>query len=102
MSGQGWDESSTKLGTVTPDASGSFQFPFKALDDLGGPHRIEARSGDKKLAQTAFTISPSAFALSPASGSAGTDFTVHLKGGGWTETANIYLLTYDNAYLGYA
>ncbi len=102
MSGQGWDESSTKLGTVTPDNSGDFQFSFSALDDLGGPHRIEARSGDNKLAQTSFTISPSAMTIQPASGPPGTDFTVHLKGGGWTETANIYLLDYDNAYLGYA
>ena len=34
-------------------------------------------------------------------GSVGTPFTVHLKGVGWTETANIYHLVYDNAYVGY-
>jgi hypothetical protein len=27
---------------------------------------------------------------------------VHLKGVGWTETANIYTLVYDNVYAGYA
>ena len=27
--------------------------------------------------------------------------TVHLKGVGWTETANIYTVVYDNSYIGY-
>ncbi len=102
MSGNGWDEASVSLGSVTPKADGSFELPLKAPDDLGGPHRIEARAGGKKIAETSFTVTPSAFALQPASGPVGTPFTVHLKGGGWTETANIYLLVYDNAYLGYA
>ena len=55
-----------------------------------------------KLAETALTINPSAFALSSSNGPAGTDVIVHLKGVGWTETANIYTLNYDNGYLGYA
>ena len=77
-------------------------FPFKALDDLGGPHRIEVQDGGTKLAETSFTITPSAFAISPSSGPAGTTITIHLKGVGWTQTANIYTLVYDNAYVGYA
>jgi hypothetical protein len=28
--------------------------------------------------------------------------TIHLKGVGWTEYDNIYIATYDNAYMGYA
>lgn len=40
--------------------------------------------------------------VDPASGPVGTELTVQLKGVGWTETANIYHLVYDNAYLGYA
>ncbi len=102
MSGAGWDETSTSLGTVTPKADGSFELPLKALDDLGGAHRIEARSEGKKVAEGFFTVTPSVFAIQPASGPAGTPFTIHMKGGGWTETSNIYLPTYDNAYLGYA
>ena len=27
--------------------------------------------------------------------------TIHLKGVGWTEYDNIYIATYDNAYMGY-
>ena len=38
----------------------------------------------------------------PTSGPAGTPVTIHLKGVGWTEYDNIYVATYDNAYMGYA
>jgi len=102
ISGQGYQVSSIPLGTVTAGADGEIEFPFKALDDLGGPHRIEAQIGGEKVAETAFTITPSAFAVEPASGPVGTTITIHLKGVGWTETANIYTLVYDNAYFGYA
>ena len=40
--------------------------------------------------------------MTPASGPAGTPVTIHLKGVGWTEYDNIYVATYDNAYMGYA
>jgi hypothetical protein len=102
VSGQGWAEDSTSLGTVNVDANGEVTFAFQALDDLGGPHRIEAQLDGQKVAETGFTITPSAFALTPASGPAGTIMTIHLKGIGWTETANIYTIVYDNAYIGYA
>lgn len=102
VSGNGWAETSVPLGKVTAGSDGTINFPFKVPDDLGGPHRIEAQSGGTKLAETTFTITPSAFALSPSSGPAGTIMTIHLKGVGWTETANIYALVYDNAYIGYA
>jgi hypothetical protein len=102
ISGQGYQETSVPLGTVTADANGEIEFPFKALDDLGGAHRIEAHINGQKVAETNFTITPSAFAIEPASGPAGTTITIHLKGVGWTQTANIYTLVYDNAYVGYA
>jgi hypothetical protein len=72
------------------------------LDDLGGFHRIEADINGQKVAETQFTITPSSFAIEPASGPAGTTITIHFKGVGWTQTANIYTLVYDNAYVGYA
>ena len=102
VSGQGWEEASTSLGMVTAAGNGMIKLSFAALDDLGGPHRIEAHVNGEKVAETAFTIAPSAYAIEPASGPAGTTITIHIKGVGWTETANIYNLVYDNAYLGYA
>jgi hypothetical protein len=102
VSGQGYQEASIPLGTATVDANGDIAFPFEALDDLGGSHRVEAHINGQKIAGTNFTIAPSAFAIEPASGPAGTTITIHLKGVGWTETANIYTLVYDNCYVGYA
>jgi hypothetical protein len=102
VSGQGWEEVSTSLGTTAAGSDGTVDLPLKAPDDLGGVHRIEAQVGGVKVAETSFTITPSAFAISPSSGPVGTTITIHLKGVGWTETANIYNLVYDNAYLGYA
>ncbi len=102
VSGQGWTGESSLLGTTEADEKGSFQFSFAALDDLGGPHRIEAHAGDKMLAKTEFTVTPSAFNIQPTIGTAGTVVTIHLNGVGWTETANIYTVVYDNAYVGYA
>jgi hypothetical protein len=102
ISGNGWQETSVSLGKVSVADDGTIIFPLKAPDDLGGPHRIEGQVDGGKLAETSFTITPSAFALSPSSGPVGTTITVHLKGVGWTETANIYNIVYDNAYVGYA
>lgn len=102
VSGEGWDESSSSLGSATAEPDGTFSLQFDALDDLGGDHRIEAQDGGDVVAETTFTTTPSAFALEPSSGPAGTTVTVHVKGVGWTETANIYTAVYDNAYLGYS
>ena len=103
VSGNGWDEETIPLGKVQVDAAGHTVLDgLKAPDDLGDPHRIVARLGDQSLAQTTFTITPSALPVEPASGPVGTNFLIHLKGVGWTETANIYLVVYDNAYIGYA
>lgn len=102
ISGTGWDETSTKLGTATVQVDGTVSLPFIAPDDLGGGHRIEAVIAGDKVAETAFVITPLVFPLEVYSGLVGTPLMVHLKGVGWTETANIYHLVYDNAYLGYA
>jgi hypothetical protein len=102
VGGQGWDEAAEEIGRVAVGPDGSFNYALSVPDDLGGPHRIEANVGGAVVAQTQLTITPSAEPLSVASGPVGTEFTIHLKGVGWTETANIYTLNYDNGYLGYA
>ena len=45
---------------------------------------------------------PTALPLDVARGPVGTTFRIHLKGVGWSETANIYTVVYDNATSGYA
>jgi hypothetical protein len=97
----GWEESSKTIAEAKADASGRATFRINVPDDLGGAHAIAADDGmDKKTGS--LWVTPKALPLDVASGPAGTTFTIHLKGIGWTETANIYHVVYDNAYAGYA
>jgi hypothetical protein len=101
VSGSGWEESERVITEAVADASGKLEFRLNTPDDLGGIHklRVEANGADRK---GVFWIAPSALPLDVGRGPAGTTFTVHLKGVGWTETANIYTIVYDNNYIGYA
>jgi hypothetical protein len=101
VSGQGWDERSVELGTATVGDDGSLTFATEVPGDVGGPHRIEAVVGDEVLAETQVAVLPAADAIAE-SVAWGEDLAIHLTGVGWTETANIYTLVYDNAYVGYA
>jgi hypothetical protein len=102
ISGRGFHLASVPLGSVTAGARGQLRFRFRVPDDLGGSHRIVARGRGGVAAATSFTVTPEALPLDPSSGPAGTTITVHVKGGGWTDTANIYALVYDDAYTGFA
>jgi hypothetical protein len=101
ISGGGWEEHSRPIAEAKADAAGNIQFQFKAPDDLGGSHALWADAGGKRKTGT-FWIMPTALPLDVARGPAGTTFRIHLKGVGWSETANIYTLAYDNATSGYA
>lgn len=102
ISGGGWAEKDSSIGKATVGGDGAVTLNFKALDDLGGPHRIEAIVDGKAVATTEYTIKPTAFPIENGTGPAGQTATIHLKGVGWTETANIYMMVYDGAYMGFA
>jgi hypothetical protein len=101
MTGWGWEQSSTVVDESKADGSGRAEFRFTVPDDLGGAHGLWIEAGSEKKTGT-YWIKPTAFPLDISRGPVGTHFTVHLKGVGWTETANIYHLVYDNSYIGYA
>lgn len=98
----GFGAKEDELGTATVDADGRLQMPVTIPDDLGGLHALQVRVGDTTLAAAHFTIETSIVSITPTSGPPGTPVTVHLKGVGWTDYDNIYVATYDNAYMGYA
>ena len=98
----GFAPKETDLGSVTVSADGRIEAPVTVPDDLGGLHSLSIRSGDKTLGRTFFVVETSVVSISPTSGPPGTPVTIHLKGVGWTDVDNIYVLTYDNAYMGYA
>jgi hypothetical protein len=54
------------------------------------------------VSKTHYVVETSIVSISPTSGPAGTPVSIHLKGVGWTDYDNIYVATYDNAYMGYA
>ncbi len=101
VGGGGWDESSRVIAEATADASGNVAFRFNAPDDLGGAHGLSVDDGASKKTGS-YWILPTALPLEVTRGPAGTPFTIRLKGVGWTETANIYTVVYDNSYIGYA
>lgn len=96
----GWTREFTPIGTAIADAQGQASFSFDTPDDLGGAHDL-VLSADAHRQTGQHWITPTALPLDIDSGPAGTTFKVHIKGGGWSETANIYHVNYDNAYLGY-
>ena len=97
----GFGEDEREIGRVASDAKGQLSYAFDAPDDLGGAHAIIVKSADGEK-RGVFTVVPSALPLDVAEGPAGTEFRIRLRGVGWTETANIYTVVYDNVYSGYA
>jgi hypothetical protein len=101
MSGQGWEEGSIPVAEARANAQGRIEFAFNTPDDLGGTHGLWIQTGATRKLGTHF-IKATALPLDVGKGPVGTKFTLHLKGVGWTETANIVHMVYDNSYVGYA
>jgi hypothetical protein len=102
VSGNGFAPKEAQLSTLNIGADGRLDAPLTIPDDLGGLHTISLRTGGETLARAYFVIETSIVSMTPTSGPAGTPVTIHLKGVGWTDYDNIYIATYDNAYMGYA
>jgi hypothetical protein len=102
VSGLGFEPQDKDIAQVKVGSDGRFEWPVTIPEDLGGLHGLALRSGDRLSARAFFVIETSIVSITPKSGPAGTPVTIHLKGVGWTEYDNIYVATYDNAYMGYA
>jgi hypothetical protein len=98
----GFTPQERSIGDITADASGRIDWTVTIPEDLGGLHGLTVRRGNDLVARTHFVIETNLVDVSPRSGPAGTPVTIHLQGVGWTEYDNIYVATYDNAYMGYA
>jgi hypothetical protein len=102
ISAGGWEEASNVVAEAKADTAGRAEFQFKAPDDLGGTHGLWVDMGGDKKKTGTFWIKPTALPLDVGRGPVGTEFRIHLKGTGWTETSNILHVVYDNGYIGYA
>ena len=102
VSGEGFTPQAKDLGALKADSEGRIDSTVAIPDDVGGLHGLVLRNGDERVGRVYFVVETSIVEMSPRSGPAGTPVTIHLKGVGWTEYDNIYVATYDNAYMGYA
>ena len=102
VSGEGFSPQEHELADVKADAEGRIDSTLTIPEDLGGLHGLVLRQDDQRIARVFFVVETSIVEMSPRSGPAGTPVTIHLKGVGWTEYDNVYVATYDNAYMGYA
>ncbi len=96
----GWSSEFRPVAEAIADEEGRATFKFETPDDLGGAHQLALGTGKTRRTGHHW-ITPTAIPLDVARGPAGSTFKVHIKGGGWSETGNIYHVNYDNAYLGY-
>ena len=101
VSGNGFTAEDHPLEELQVGADGRIAQSLTIPEDLGGLHGVALRRGSDLVARTHFAIETSIVEMTPRSGPAGTPVTIHLKGVGWTEYDNIYVATYDNAYMGY-
>jgi hypothetical protein len=101
VGGSGWEERTEDVFHVTAGSDGTFESAWAVPDDLGGLHRLGAALAGSQVAQTSVTITPSVISAVTGSGTFGSEILIHMKGVGWTETANLYNLVYDNGFLGY-
>jgi hypothetical protein len=105
MTGQGWEENSIPVAESTADGAGRAEFHFVTPDDLGGVHDLwidaDGQNAGERRKTGAFWLKSTALPMDVMRGPAGTPFTIHLKGVGWTETANLYTVVYDNSLTGY-
>ncbi|MEP7216465.1 MAG: hypothetical protein ABI782_09445 [Anaerolineaceae bacterium] len=98
----GWSLTETSLGKFKAGADGALKATVTIPDDLGGWHVISAVSSGALLAEMPFFVEHSLLEVTPRQVKAGEQFTIHLKGIGWTELDNGVAITYDNANIGFA
>lgn len=102
LSPSGWNLTQNPLWKATTDKDGKLTTDITIPDDLGGWHSIRLVQGEKPLVETGYYIERSIVAVTPSTVKAGEQFTVQIKGVGWTELDNTVTVSYDNSYMGYA
>ena len=102
VSPSGWNLITLPLGQTTTSHDGSLTTDLEIPDDLGGWHMVDLVQGQKVLTEVPFLVTRSLVSVSPTQVKAGDEFTIEIKGVGWTELDNGIAVTYDNAYAGYA
>ena len=98
-----WTFVSVPLGNPTTGADGSLASKVTVPDGLGGWHVVQVFQNGQMKAQVPYFVKRSIVGkgVSQLVLHEGQDFTVHLKGLGWTQLDNTIAVNYDNSYVGY-
>ena len=89
-----------EIAKVKTDAVGRFSASFIAPEDFGFSHDIVLQQGDRLFTQVGFSIDMTV-TISPERGPVGTPITVEVKGIGWRQLFNSWVLLYDNNFTGW-
>ncbi len=124
-----WVYNGVPMASATP-ANGTIDQEVTIPDNLGGWHVVQVKQGDAVEAQVSFYVKESIFLYKDKNGKVlsagiakadtsnapelrdgsgvpkskfkvGEEFTIAMKGVGWTQLDNTMAVTYDNSYIGY-
>src|SRR5436309_829616 len=98
--GKKYSETTTPLGHFPVDASGRVNARFVVPEDYGGVHEVIALVDGKPIAQSAINVTQT-FAMTPASGRAGTPIELKVTGLGWRTMESTWVVNWDNQELGF-
>ena len=98
--GREYDPVAYLIARVKTDAAGHFAASFAAPEDFGFAHDIVVQQGGRLFTQAGFSIDTTV-ELSEKRGPVGTPITVTVRGIGWRNLQNSWLLLYDNNFTGW-
>ncbi|GAB4331366.1 MAG: hypothetical protein Kow0010_16730 [Dehalococcoidia bacterium] len=102
VTASGWNLEEIPLTTAQSDGSGALSATIEIPEGLGGWHVVLIAHEGVVRAEVPFYVMQSFVAVTPERVRVGEEFTIQLKGIGWTELDNTVAITYNNAYIGYA
>jgi hypothetical protein len=89
-----------RIARVKTDTTGKFAASFVVPDDFGFQHDIVLQQGTKLFTQAGFNLDMT-MKVTPEDGPPGTPITFDIKGIGWRELENSWMLVYDNNFTGW-
>src|SRR5258708_25743933 len=98
--GRAFDPIAYRIATVKTDKAGALTATFTAPDDFGFSHDIVAQHGGRLLTQPACRTDMT-MTLARASGPQGSSIAIEIKGMGWKEMQDSWMVLYDNKFTGF-
>src|SRR5690606_27415712 len=89
-----------RIATAKSDGDGEFVVRFTVPEDFGFAHDIVLQQNGRLFTQASFHLDMTV-SVSPQSGPVGTPIKVDVKGIGWRQLQNSWILLYDNIFTGW-